>query len=128
MIELFSRRPELVEPPEGGRLTRLPIADEVSSFSAILLNDDYYAFIQQGVHVRDGLSVLTPEYIVPLKARAWIDLRGRHERGGGRLPRRHQEASQRHHPTQSAHLAGRTDHTPRVDPRGRGGVRGAGVA
>lgn len=28
-----------------------------------------------------GLSVLAPEYIVPLKARAWIDLTDRHERG-----------------------------------------------
>jgi len=31
--------------------------------------------------VQDGLPVLAPEYIVPLKARAWIDLTGRHERG-----------------------------------------------
>ena len=54
MIELFSRRPELVEPPEGGRLTRLPIADEVSSLSAILLNDDYCDFVQQGARVQDG--------------------------------------------------------------------------
>jgi len=81
MIELFSRRPELIEPPENCRLTRLPIADEVSSLSAILLDEDYYDFVQEGAHVRDGLSVLAVEYIVPLKARAWIDLKGRHERG-----------------------------------------------
>ena len=81
MIELFARRPELVEPPEGGRLTRLPIAAEVSSLSAILLDEDHYHFIQRGARVQDGLPVLTPEYIVPLKARAWIDLTGRHERG-----------------------------------------------
>jgi len=81
MIELFSRRPELIEPPQDCRLTRLPIADEVSSLSAIILSDDYYDFVQQGAHVRDGLSVLAAEYIVPLKARAWIDLTGRHERG-----------------------------------------------
>jgi hypothetical protein len=81
MIELFARRPELVEPPEGCHLTRLPIAEEVSSLSAIILNDDYYDFVQQGAHVQDGLSVLAAEYIVPLKARAWLDLTGRHERG-----------------------------------------------
>jgi len=81
MIELFSRRPELIEPPKDCHLTPLPIAEEVSSLSAILLDDDYYDFVQQGTRVREGLSVLAPEYIVPLKARAWIDLKGRHERG-----------------------------------------------
>jgi hypothetical protein len=83
MIELFSRRPELIEPPKDSHLTPLPIADEVTSLSAILLDDDYYDFVQEGTRVQDGLSVLAPEYIVPLKARAWIDLTERHERGEG---------------------------------------------
>ena len=81
MLELFSRRPELIEPPTDSRLTPLPIAEEVSSLSAILLDDDYYDFVQEGTRVVSGLSVLAPEYIVPLKARAWIDLTDRHERG-----------------------------------------------
>jgi hypothetical protein len=81
MIELFSRRPELIEPPAGCHLTPLPIAEEVSSLSAILLDEEYYEFVQEGTRVEGGLSVLAPEYIVPLKARAWIDLTQRHERG-----------------------------------------------
>jgi hypothetical protein len=81
MIELFSRRPELIEPPAGCHLTPLPIAEEVSSLSAILLDEEYYEFVQEGTRVEGGLSVLAPEYIVPLKARAWIDLTERHERG-----------------------------------------------
>jgi len=72
MIELFSRRPELIEPPENCHLTPLPIADEVSSLSAILLGEDYYDFVLEGARVRDGLSVLAAEHIVPLKARAWV--------------------------------------------------------
>lgn len=80
MLELFSRRPELIEPPEDCQLTPLPIAEEVSSLSAILLDDNYYDFVQEGTRVQDGLSVLAPEYIVPLKARAWIDLTERRER------------------------------------------------
>ena len=83
MLELFSRRPELIEPPADCHLTPLPIAEEVSSLSAILLDDDYYDFVQEGTRVDGGLSVLAPEYIVPLKARAWIDLTERHERGEG---------------------------------------------
>ena len=81
MLELFSRRPELIEPPVDCRLTPLPIAEAVSSLSAILLDDDYYDFVQEGTRVASGLSVLAPEHIVPLKARAWIDLTERHERG-----------------------------------------------
>ncbi|MDZ4177928.1 MAG: hypothetical protein U1E29_01645 [Coriobacteriia bacterium] len=85
MLELFSRRPELTEPPADCRLTPLPIAEEVSSLSAILLDDDYYDFVQEGTRADGGLSVLAPEYIVPLKARAWIDLTDRHERGKSAL-------------------------------------------
>jgi hypothetical protein len=81
MIELFSTTPDLAEPPRGVHLTPLPIADEVSSLSAILLDTDYYAFLQRGTRVKEGLSVLAPEYIVPLKARAWIDLTARREAG-----------------------------------------------
>ena len=81
MLELFSRRPELIEPSADCHLTPLPVAEAVSSLSAILLDDDYYDFVQEGTRVTSGLSVLAPEYIVPLKARAWIDLTERHERG-----------------------------------------------
>ena len=48
ILELFSRRPELIEPPADCHLTPLPIADEVSSLSAILLDDEYYDFVQEG--------------------------------------------------------------------------------
>lgn len=81
MIELFSAAPCLSEPPRRVRLTPLPISDEVASLSAILLDEDYYGFLQRGIRTEDGLSVLAPEYRVPLKARAWIDLTER--RGAG---------------------------------------------
>lgn len=81
MIELFSRRPELIEPPADCHLTPLPIAEEVSSLSAILLDEEYYDFVWRGTRVHDGLSVLAPEYLVPLKARAWIDLEERNAHG-----------------------------------------------
>jgi hypothetical protein len=81
MLELFSRRPELIEPPAENHLTPLPIAEEVSSLSAILLDEEYYEFVQSGTRVQDGLSVLAPAHIVPLKARAWIDLSARHASG-----------------------------------------------
>jgi len=81
MIELFSRMPNLIEAPADSHLTPLPIADEVLSLSAILLDDEYYDLVQQGTRAEHGLSVLAPEYIVALKARAWLDLVARRERG-----------------------------------------------
>jgi hypothetical protein len=81
MLELFAIAPELIVPPTDARLTPLPVSDEASSLSAILLDDDYYDFLRQGMAVRDGISVLTPSHIVPLKAHAWLDLTSRRDAG-----------------------------------------------
>lgn len=81
MIELFSRVPDLIDPPAESHLTPLPISEEVSSLSAILLDSHYYDLVQRGTRFEHGLSVLAPAYIVALKARAWIDLVARREAG-----------------------------------------------
>lgn len=61
----------------------LHISDEISSLSAILLNDDYYQFMIQGKRVIDGISVLDEKCLIPFKAKAWcelIDVRRREKR------------------------------------------------
>lgn len=77
MIELFLRRPDLLGPQIGERLTPIPISDDVSSLSAILLDSDYYAWTQTGRTMIDGLPVVRPEHLIPLKAKAWLDLTAR---------------------------------------------------
>ena len=59
----------------------LHIDDEVSSLSAILLNDDYYHFLLEGRTVTDGISILDAEHIVPLKMKAWLDLKNKKAEG-----------------------------------------------
>ncbi len=81
MLELFSRAPDALTPAEGSHLTPIPIDESVSSLSAILLDDDYYGWIQAGQEGREGLSVVTPLHLIPLKARAWIDLTRRRAAG-----------------------------------------------
>jgi hypothetical protein len=81
MLELFARVPDTVEYKGEGHLTPIPIGDEVSSLSAILLNDDYYHFIHQYKHTHNGLSYIGAEGLIPLKARAYIDLLARKEKG-----------------------------------------------
>ena len=59
----------------------LHIDDEVSSLSAILLNDDYYRFLLDGRTVIDGISILDAEHIIPLKMKAWLDLKSKKAEG-----------------------------------------------
>ena len=77
MIELFSRNPEFIVLSDDAILTPLPIDDEVSSLSAILLNEAYYELLKEGHTVIDGIPVLKPTCLIPFKAKAWLDLNER---------------------------------------------------
>lgn len=46
MVELFTRRLDAIPLPKDAVLTPLPMADDISSLSAILLDDDYYTFFE----------------------------------------------------------------------------------
>ncbi len=81
MLELFSRQPDGVTLGDDSHLTPIPLDEEATSLSAILLDNDYYSFIQDGKVEMSGLSLVGPEYLIPLKARAWIDLCQRKEGG-----------------------------------------------
>ena len=80
MIELFCRTDFELKEAEG--ITPIHIDDEISSLSAILLDDDYYKTLLDGKVVKNGLSVLRPEYIILFKAKAYLDLKMRKESGG----------------------------------------------
>lgn len=81
MIELFSRPQNNVSLQPNTHLMPLHIDDEVSSLSAILLNDDYYHFLLDGRTVTDGISILDAEHIIPLKMKAWLDLKDKKAQG-----------------------------------------------
>ena len=63
MLELFSRKPDVLTIADERQLTPIPVEEDISSLSAILLDECYYDFI-------------------PLKARAWLDLTRRKAVGG----------------------------------------------
>lgn len=81
MLELFSRQPDVLQVAEGSHLTPLPVEEEASSLSAILLDNDYYGFIRAGKQEVDGLPVVGAVQLIALKARAWLDLTEREKRG-----------------------------------------------
>ena len=81
MLELFSRRPDVLSLAGESHLTPIPTDEDVSSLSAILLNDDYYHFVLAVKRELDGISFVGPECLIPLKAKAWLDLSERKGRG-----------------------------------------------
>jgi len=81
MLELFSRSPFPESKTHVGQLTPLPSGSETSSLSAILLDDEYYEFLHDGTVRLQGISIARPEYLIPLKAKAWLDLSDRRSKG-----------------------------------------------
>lgn len=81
MLELFSRKPDALKHELGGNLTPIPMNDEISSLSAILLDNDYYRFIHENKREIGGIPIVTPQCLIPLKARAWMDLSNRKNAG-----------------------------------------------
>jgi len=81
MLELFARKPDMLDLAEGAHLTPIPVDEEISRLSAILMNDAYYAFLHSGKRTIEGIPIVGPEHLIPLKARVWLDLTGRKEAG-----------------------------------------------
>jgi hypothetical protein len=81
MLELFARKPDVLQVADGSHLTPLPVEEDVSSLSAILLDDDYYDFIRAGRQEIDGVPMVGAARLIALKARAWLDLTERERRG-----------------------------------------------
>jgi hypothetical protein len=74
MLELFSRKPDLLDLQEETHLTPIPVEEDLSSLSAILIDDEYYDFVRGGMVAVDGLSFVKADHLIPLKIRAWLDL------------------------------------------------------
>ena len=81
MIELFARKIDAITLPQNAVLTPLPLDEDISSLSAIMLNDDYYNLMLSGRRSIDGISVLGAEYLIAFKAKAWLDLSQRKAEG-----------------------------------------------
>ncbi|MDQ7003371.1 MAG: hypothetical protein Q9N02_11925 [Ghiorsea sp.] len=84
MLELFSRQPDGLILEGEPTLTPIPTDEDVSSLSAILMDDNYYGLMLAGKKETDEVCVLDPETIVVFKAKAWLDLTAR-KRAGERV-------------------------------------------
>lgn len=81
-LELFSRKPDLIEFEEEVHLTPIPVDDDLSSLSAILLNDDLYHYIMEHSLLQSGLHLANIEALICLKAKAYLEIAERIANGG----------------------------------------------
>lgn len=83
MLELFSRVPDGLKFVPPGHLTPIPIDEQISSLSAILLNEDYYEFVLSGRNTKLGMPPwVGADRLIPLKALAWMEMNERVRQGG----------------------------------------------
>lgn len=81
MIEIFSRKPGSVDIAAGQRVVPVAIDQSSVSLSAILVDDDYYSLIMNNRTQDTDLPLVKPAALIPLKARAWLDLTKRQKEG-----------------------------------------------
>lgn len=81
MIELFTRHLSNIKLHDHARLTPLLSEGNISDFSAILLDDDYYHLIHISRTIINDISVLGAGYLILLKIKAWLDLTYRKRNG-----------------------------------------------
>jgi len=80
-VELFSRNPDLLDLDERVHLTPIPTPDDLSSLSAILLDDAYYRLVIDHSEIVNGIHWASIEALICLKAKAYIDISRRIEEG-----------------------------------------------
>jgi len=73
-VELFSRTPDTIDIQAGAHLTPIPVGDDLSSLSAILMDDDYYNFMIEHSTDEGGLHRANTEALICLKAKAFLEI------------------------------------------------------
>ena len=81
MLELFSHNSLDLELAEDQHIVPIPVDENISSLSGILLDDAYYRLVLSGKDVVEGLPLVRPNVLIPLKAKAWLDLNERRSKG-----------------------------------------------
>ena len=81
MIELFSKAPDGLDFSEGMELAKIPVEEEIISLSAILLDEVYYEALLNGRKSVSGVTILDETLLIPFKAKAYLDLKARADRG-----------------------------------------------
>jgi predicted nucleotidyltransferase len=82
MIELLSRHPDVLVEPKDLVIEPLPVSEDISSLSAIILDDDYYHYTIAHSALTNGIRHADPIALIALKARAYLNLLEEKRKGG----------------------------------------------
>lgn len=74
MIELLSRHQDILGVPLGLVIEPMSVGEDVSSLSAIIMDDDFYHFTIEHSKLTDGVRHADPVALIALKARAYLNL------------------------------------------------------
>ena len=87
MIELLTHN--VLDLPADVHLTPIPVEDDVSSLSAILLDEAYYGYVVESRMNINEVPTIPAHCLIPLKARAYLDLSTRRQAGDTTANERH---------------------------------------
>lgn len=73
-IELFSRKPDVINVPEDVHIIPIPTDEDLSSLSAILMNDDYYNLTIEHSEIIDDIHYASIESLLILKCKAYLEM------------------------------------------------------
>jgi len=74
MLEIFSRLPEGIDLSHDQTIVPIPVDEVAHSLSAILVDDLYHDLIREFSEKNDGIAFANATALIPLKAKAWLDL------------------------------------------------------
>ncbi len=80
-LELFSRQPDALVLEGEPHLTPVPVGEDIASLSAILLDRGYYEALIANTRLVDGVRILDESLLIPFKARAYLDMVDRRDKG-----------------------------------------------
>ena len=73
-IELLSKHSDILGEPTDFHLTPIPIGEEISSLSAILLGEEYYNQTIKESIIEEGIRIANPLSLLCLKVKAFLNL------------------------------------------------------
>jgi hypothetical protein len=73
-IELLSHHSDILGEPSGFHIEPIPLSEDLSSLSAIMMDDDNYELTVANSAEQDGVRIATPTTLICLKARAYLNL------------------------------------------------------
>jgi len=74
MLEIFSGLPEGISLASDQAIVPIPAGKQTHSLSAILVDVDYHRLITEQHKTLDGIAYANVAALIPLKAKAWLDL------------------------------------------------------